>query len=92
MEINPKNPVNFGGLIEVPSGDSIKEMYISVAPATFITTPAAQPTQAAQTTQTTQATLSKPKTSVKSKITGLGKGPITEFVRTEVRNIINDSF
>lgn len=40
MDINPKNPRNLGGLILVPEGDSIKEMYISTAPATFQTEPA----------------------------------------------------
>lgn len=37
MEINPKNPRNIGGLIIVPEGDYIKEIYISAAPATFQT-------------------------------------------------------
>lgn len=40
LEINPKNPRNIGGLIHVPDGDYVKEMYISAAPAMF-TTPAA---------------------------------------------------
>lgn len=35
LEVNPKNPRNIGGLIYVPEGDYIKEIYISSAPATF---------------------------------------------------------
>lgn len=44
LEINPKNPRNFGGLIIVPDGDYIKEMYISTAPATFTTPDASEKT------------------------------------------------
>lgn len=33
FDINVKNTVNIAGLVRVPAGDSIKEMYISAAPA-----------------------------------------------------------
>jgi hypothetical protein len=45
LEVNPKNPRNIGGLIHVPEGDFIQEMYISAAPATF-NTPGANQDQA----------------------------------------------
>lgn len=35
--VNPKNPKNIAGLIQIPDGDIVKEMYISTAPATFNT-------------------------------------------------------
>lgn len=35
--VNPKNPKSIAGLIQIPSGDIVKEMYISTAPATFKT-------------------------------------------------------
>ena len=84
MEINPKNPRNFGGLIEVPEGDSIKEMYISIAPATF-ETPVSEPV--------IKPELEKPETEkgpvITKGTTGLG---IHESIRKEVRNIINKNF
>jgi len=92
MEINPKDPMNFGGLIQVPEGDKIKELYISVAPATFITPAAIVPD-----VMTTEPDVNQPvkatKSSAKSKISGgLGKGPISETIRYSIRNIINGYF
>jgi hypothetical protein len=37
LEINPQNIRSVAGLIEIPEGDSVKEVYISAAPATFET-------------------------------------------------------
>ena len=92
MEINPKDPINFGGLIQVPEGDKIKEMYISVAPATFETPAAIVPD--VMTTEPAENEPSKTsKKSVKSQISGgLGKGPISERFRFSIRSIINDHF
>lgn len=89
MEINPKNPINFGGLIEVPEGDSIKEMYVSVAPATFIT-----PEKPADVVAP-EAIPTEPE--IKSIEPGLNPDDIQsawlkESVRKSVRNIINKNF
>ena len=37
LEINPQNIRSVAGLIEIPEGDSVKEVYVSAAPATFET-------------------------------------------------------
>ena len=93
MEINPKDPINFGGLINVPPTDSIKELYISTAPATFITPAAVVPPAVTQTNTSGGFPNIKTKKSTKSTISGgLGKGPLPESLRIEVRTIINDSF
>lgn len=87
MEINPKNPKNFGGLIEVPEGDSIKELYVSVAPATFITPEKPADIVSPEVTSP-ENTSSEP---------GLNPDDIQsawlkESVRKSVRNIINKNF
>ena len=93
MEINPKDPINFGGLINVPPTDSIKELYISTAPATFITPAAMVPPVVTQTNTSGGFPNIKTKKSIKSTISGgLGRGPLPESLRIEVRTIINDSF
>lgn len=85
--INPKNPRNFAGIINVPDGDAIKEMYVSVAPATFITPAAAPVANPAVTPVVTPPASNNP---------GMTAGQIAqsflpEGIRKVVRNIISDN-
>lgn len=94
LDIN-KNSTNIAGLIEIPAGDAInpKEMFISVSTEKVIKMTPPQPENIVHTPAAKSDTGQGGKKSAKSMISkGLGKGPISEAIRIEVRNILNNNF